>query len=463
MVSISGIRGIVGSSLTPEVIVKYAAAYAEYCKRGTIVIGRDGRITGKSIAHIVSSTLLQMGCEVIALGICPTPTVQLAVEKKKAAGGISITASHNPMEWNGLKFLAPTGLFLDAEENKAFWSIADLQPRTYAPWNRQGKHTPDPSFIDEHIQNVLSLSYIDVEKVRRRNLKVVLDCVNAAGGVIVPKLLKEFGCEIVETNCDVSGVFAHTPEPIPENLTDLCRRVREEKADLGIAVDPDVDRLVLINEKGEPFSEEYTIASVVKFVLERESGSQSSRTVGNQASNTLNTHRVVVNLSTTRAVDDIAKKYGAEVIRTAVGEINVAKKMREIGAIVGGEGSGGVILPASHIGRDAPVGIGLTLQHLAEFGGTLSELKQTMPQYLITKGKVEVGKLNPDDTLKRLQDRYSSNGVVNTLDGLKIDFADSWVHLRKSNTEPIIRIIAEAPTKQQADELVNQFTKEIVS
>lgn len=449
MVSISGLRGVVGPSLTPEVIVRYTAAYAEYCNRGTIVLGRDGRITGKSIGHIVSSTLLAMGCDVVAIGVCPTPTVQLAVEKKKAAGGISITASHNPIEWNGLKFLAPTGLFLDADENKAFWSIVERQPRTYLPWDRQGRHTPDPGFLDEHIQNVLSLPYIDIGRVRQRGLRVVVDCVNGAGGVIVPKLLREFGCDVVEMNCDLSGIFAHTPEPIPENLTDLCRRVKEEKADLGIAVDPDVDRLVLINEKGEPFGEEYTIASVVKFVLEKE----SSRSVKSGS--------VVVNLSTTRAVDDIAAKFGYKIVRTAVGEINVAKTMKEIGAVVGGEGSGGVILPASHIGRDAPVGIGLTLQHLAEFGGTLSELKQTMPQYHITKEKIGVGNSSPDEALNRIKGKFFSAGSINTVDGLKIDFPTSWVHLRKSNTEPIIRIIAEAPTKQEADELVGTFTKEI--
>ena len=458
IVSISGIRGVVGTSLTPEVIVKYTAAYAEYCERGTIVIGRDGRITGKSIGNLVASTLLQMGCDVIALGVCPTPTIQLAVERKEAAGGISITASHNPIEWNGLKFFASTGLFLDAGENRLFWGLADEQPRLYAPWNRQGTHTADPALIDEHIRNVLSLPYVDIQKVRRRKFKVVVDCVNAAGGVIVPKLLREFGCEVIEVNCDVSGVFAHAPEPVPENLTDLCRRVREERADLGIAVDPDVDRLVLIDETGEPFGEEYTVASVIKFVLEKETSKSSKDEV-----RTSNLLKVVVNLSTTRAVDDIAKEYGAEVIRTAVGEINVAKKIKEVGAIVGGEGNGGVILPTSHIGRDALVGIGLTLQHLAEFGGTASELKQSLPRYMITKSKVELGKLNADKVLKRIEAEFASAGRINTIDGLKIDLPGSWVHLRKSNTEPIIRIIAEAPTKDEADELVAKFRMQILA
>jgi phosphomannomutase len=458
MVSISGIRGIVGQTLTPETIVKYAAAFAEYCEGGTVVIGRDGRVTGKSIAHIVSSTLLQMGCDVIAVGVCPTPTVALAVELKKASGGIAITASHNPMEWNGLKFFASTGLFLDSTENKALWTIADRETRSYAAWNKQGTHAADPGLLDEHIKNVLSLPYIETNKVSGRKFRVVVDCVNAAGSVIVPRLLREFGCDVVEMNCDSSGIFAHTPEPIPENLSELSVRVREERADLGIAVDPDVDRLVLIDEKGEPIGEEYTIASVVKFVLQKERGKRpKSATFGTGS------QKVVVNLSTTRAVDDIAKEYGAELIRTPVGEIHVAKKMKEVGAIVGGEGNGGVILPASHIGRDALVGIGLTLQHLAEFGGTLSELKRSLPQYIITKGKVDLGGLNPDGILKRLQEAYIGKGVATTTDGLKLDFTDSWVHLRKSNTEPIIRIIAEASAKRDADNLVATFTKEIMS
>jgi phosphomannomutase len=456
MVSISGIRGVVGSTLTPEVIVKYVSAFAEYCGRGRIVIGRDGRITGKSIGHIVSSTLLQMGCDVTTLGVCPTPSVALAVEKTKAAGGISITASHNPIIWNGLKFFAPTGLFLDAEENRRLWDIADTPNREYVPWDKQGKYTTFESFLDDHVSDVLSLPYINREQIRTRNFKVVLDCVNAAGGMIVPKMLKALGCTVIEMNCDVSGIFAHTPEPIPENLIDLCNRVRKERADLGIAVDPDVDRLVLINEQGEPFGEEYTIASVVKFVLHAEANRQSS--IGTPQS-----RNVVVNLSTTRAVEDIAQQYGYSTVKTPVGEINVAKKMRETGAIVGGEGSGGVILPKVHLGRDAIVGIALTLQHLTEFGGTISALKQTMPQYFITKGKVELGSMNPDKVLAGLEKKFAKDGKINTDDGLKIDFPRSWVHLRKSNTEPIVRIIAEAPTRDEADELVKRFTGEIQS
>jgi phosphomannomutase len=447
MVSISGIRGVVGETLTPETIVKYASAYAEYSKRGHIIVGRDGRITGKSILDIVVSTLLQMGCDVTDLGICPTPTVALAIEKKKADGGISITASHNPMIWNGLKFFSHTGLFLDTAENQKFWQLAEKSAK-YVPWDQQGNLTANEAFLDDHVRQVLSLSSISKEKIRARKFKIVLDCVNSAGGIIVPRLLKKLKCEVIPIHCDVTGVFGHTPEPIPENLTALCKKVREVKADLGIAVDPDVDRLVLINEKGEPYGEEYTIATCVDFILRKE------RT---------NVPKVVVNLSTTRAVDDIVKKYSGVTVRTAVGEINVAKKMKEINALIGGEGSGGVILPKVHLGRDAIVGIGLILQYLSEFGGTLSELKATLPQYYITKGKIELGKLNPDAVLKKLGSKYSTSGTVNTVDGLKIDFPESWVHLRKSNTEPIVRIIAEAHTKAEADELVKKFTSEILA
>jgi phosphomannomutase len=450
MVSISGIRGIVGESLTPETIVKYAAAFAEYSNNGLIIIGRDGRVTGQSITNIAVSTLVQMGCDVIDLGICPTPTVGLAVERFKAAGGIAITASHNPMIWNGLKFIGPTGMFLNAKENKEFWAIAERGHSKYKAWNTQGKLTQNPNFIQEHISAILSLPYIDKTKIAKRKFKVVVDCVNASGGIIVPKLLREFGCEVVEMYCDVSGIFSHTPEPLPENLTELAQRVISEKADVGFAIDPDSDRLVLFTNEGKPFVEEYTIVSAVKFVLIAEKKLGKSN------------HSVVVNLSTTRAVEDIAAEYGAAVYRTPVGEINVASKMKELGSIIGGEGSGGVILPEVHLSRDAIVGIGLFLQLLADFGGTSSDLKASLPAYEIVKNKIELGSLRPDEILKRLYDKYSKTEKTNFDDGLKIDFPTSWVHLRKSNTEPIIRIIAEAKTKAEASTLVDKFQKEIL-
>jgi phosphomannomutase len=457
MVSISGIRGIVGESLTPEIIVKYASAYAKYCRRGNIIIGRDGRITGKNIADMAVSALLQSGCDVTDLGICPTPTVALAVERFKAAGGISVTASHNPMIWNGMKFFAPTGLFLDADQNRDLWRIAE-EKGEYVSWEKQGKYRENRTFLEEHIRKVLSLPYVHTSRIRRRKFKIALDCINSAGGIIVPSLLEKLGCRVVGLNCDAAGIFKHAPEPVPENLSALCAKVRSSHADMGIAVDPDVDRLVLIDEKGRPFGEEYTIASCVQFILAKTAGMK--RKHGRRTSGPC---KVVINLSTTRAVDDIAGKFGAETIRTPVGEINVAKKMKETGAVIGGEGSGGVILPKIHTGRDAIVGIGLILQYLTEFNGKMSELKSSLPRYFITKGKVSIGGLDPEKILERIRNAYSSSGSVNTEDGLKIDFPDSWIHMRKSNTEPIIRIIAEAPAKSEADRLVVKFTAEILA
>ncbi len=442
MISISGVRGVVGESLTPSVVVNFAGAFGEYSRRGTIVLGRDGRVTGKVIGHLVSSTLLSLGCNVVALGIAPTPTIALAVEALGAAGGISITASHNPMEWNGLKFIGPTGMFLDEQQNGALRSIAEGGALSYAPWNRLGTHTADESFIRKHLEKVFRIPELQRERIARRRLKVVVDCINASGGAIVPPMLRELGCRVVEMNCEMSGVFSRTPEPVPENLDDLCKRVVEEKADIGIAVDPDADRLVLITERGEPFGEEYTVTAAVKFMLEK-------RRMPNDG-------RVVVNLSTTRAVDDVARSCGATVVRTPVGEINVASKMKEIGALIGGEGSGGVILPEVHYGRDAMVGIALILQQLAEFNGTLSEFKATLPQYSITKTKVEVRGKDAGSLFESVRRRYASSGTITALDGLKVDFPDSWVHLRKSNTEPVIRIIAEAPDAAAAKSLLRQ-------
>ncbi len=450
MVSISGIRGIVGESLLPETVVRYAGAFGEYCRQRysgnpEVVIGRDGRVTGRFITHLVASTLVSTGVRVRALGVCPTPTVALATERTDAAGGISVTASHNPMQWNGLKFMGSTGMFLNAEENQRVWDIADTGSVTHARWDMIGTHVADQEWVQQHIDAVLSLPYLDVARIRRRKLRIVLDAVNAAGGIIVPRLLESMGCEVIPLNCDVSGVFAHTPEPVPENLTGLSARVKSERADLGIAVDPDVDRLVLITETGEPYGEEYTVASAVKFILEQERQLHPDRR-----------HTVVINLSTTRAVEDIASSYGAMVVRTPVGEINVAQRMKEVGSVIGGEGSGGVILPALHYGRDAIVGIGLLLQLLVDAGGTLSELKARLPAYAIAKGKMTAGNGSPDRLLERMMERNAGAGVINTDDGLRIDYPEHWIHLRKSNTEPIIRIIAEARDPERARSLVEE-------
>jgi len=460
MVSISGIRGIVGESLTPEVVIRYAAAFGSYCRQRspdtprTVIIGRDGRISGRILADTVAATLQATGVHVRNLGICPTPTIQLAVEREGVAGGISITASHNPIQWNGLKFIGATGMFLDAEENRELLSLADTSPE-YAPWNTLGRYTDDTSWLRKHIDALLDLPYLDIESIRSRKFNVVLDCINAAGGLIIPTLLEELGCSVTDVNCDVSGIFSHPPEPVPENLTELATLVKSRGADLGIAVDPDVDRLVLITERGEPYGEEYTIASAVRFVLEREA-TRVPLPDGSPPT-------VVVNLSTTRAVDDIAAAFGARVVRTPVGEINVAKRMKELGSVIGGEGSGGVILPAVHLGRDAVVGIGLLLQLLADANMPLSRLKATLPRYAIAKGKIEIPTRPTESVLETLRDSLESGGKVNTDDGLKVDFPEHWLHLRLSNTEPIIRIIAEAKTEARARSLVREFSDRIAA
>ncbi len=443
MVSISGIRGIVGDGLTPEVLVKYTSAYADFVEQGKIVVGRDARITGDMVNQIVTGTLLAKGLDVIDIGIVPTPTVQFAVKTLEAQGGIAISASHNPNEWNALKLLNSTGQFMNPDEHEKMKSFLDIE-NFYENWEKIGKRTEFFEAIDKHIEAILNLDIIDVEKIRDRKFKVLLDCVNGAGVYSVPKLLNKLGVDFVEMNCDKSGIFPRLPEPLPENLIDTMKAVNENNVDLGIVVDPDVDRLVLITEKGKPFSEENTITQAVKFVL--------SKTPGN----------VVINLSTTRAVEDIAKQFGCKVFRSSVGEANVVKRMKEVEAVIGGEGSGGVIYPALHYGRDALVGIAFTLQHLLEENITISKLKDKLPQYFISKKKIELIDSNPDTIIEMLVNKYS-NEKINLEDGLRIDFIDHWVHFRKSNTEPIIRIITEAKTESKAIELSQKYYEEIKS
>ncbi len=442
MVSVSGIRGIVGDGLDPNVIVKYTSAYADFCGSGDIIIGSDGRITGEMVKDIIVGTLLAKGNNVVDLGICPTPTVLYNVNKLSAAGGISISASHNPNEWNALKLLNNLGEFMTPGENKEMLNLLETGNKKYKAWNELGKSKQYPEGLKIHMNDVLKLKNIDVEAIRKRKFKVLLDCVNGAGSFVMPELLEKLGCDVVKINCEKTGIFPRLPEPIPENLNETMQAVNENNADLGVIVDPDVDRLVLITDKGEPFSEENTIAQAVRFVLSKEKGN------------------VVVNLSTTRAVDDIADEYGCKVFRSAVGEANVVKKMKEVGAIIGGEGSGGVIYPALHYGRDALVGTVIILQHLVEFGETISELKNVMPKYTIVKEKIKIGKNNPDEIIKKLVDKYKS-AKINTEDGLRIDFEDHWVHFRKSNTEPIIRCIAEAKTKEEAEKYITKYFNEV--
>lgn len=438
MVSISGIRGIVGSGLEPEVLVKYASAYADFVKKGKVIIGRDSRISGTMVQSIITGTLLAKGLDVIDIGICPTPTVQYTVKTLQAAGGIAISASHNPNEWNALKLLNSTGQFMTPEENLELMQIINSGSSTYNKWNELGVYTDYSEGLERHKNDVLALSFLDVESIRKRKFKVLVDCVNGAGVYVVPQLLRELGCEVVEHDCEKTGIFPRLPEPLPENLTLTMDAVIKHKCDLAVVVDPDVDRLVLITEKGEPFGEENTITQAVRFILSKEKGN------------------VVVNLSTTRGVDDVSKSQGCKVFRSPVGEANVVKKMKEVSAIIGGEGSGGVILPALHYGRDALVGIVITLQHLLEFGGSLTELKAALPDYYIAKKKIELGSVNPDAVINKLREQYSE-GIINTDDGLRIDFEDHWVHFRKSNTEPIIRCITEARSLEKAEECMSNY------
>jgi len=431
MVSVSGVRGIVGEGLTPEVVLRFAQAFGTYAKGGKVILGRDSRVTGEMLKEAVASGLIAVSCDIVDIGICPTPTAQLAVESQRASGGIMITASHNPIMWNGLKLIGSDGLFLDAEQGEEVLRISQELSFNFASWDNLGVRGSYSKAVAEHIDAILALPYVDVEKIRQRRFKVVLDCVCGAGAMLVPTLLRELGCETVELYCDPSGLFPRTPEPLPENLTELCEVVKAEGAALGIAVDPDSDRLALVSEKGLPLGEERTLALAVKFMLGKKKGP------------------VVVNASTSRVTEDIAEAVGVEALRTKVGEINVAKKMREVGAVIGGEGNGGVILPDIHLGRDAPIGIALTLQHLAEYGGSLSELNATMPEYVIQKDKVELSDIEPRAALEKIRQAYASEKLDFT-DGIKILRDKSWAHVRASNTEPIIRVIAEAPTAQEA-------------
>lgn len=442
MVSVSGIRGIVGDGLDPQTIVKYASAYADFCGKGKIVIGSDGRISGEMVSKIVVGTLLAKGNAVVDIGICPTPTVLFNVKNLKAVGGIQISASHNPNEWNALKLLNRNGEFMTPEENRQMLSLLENAANNFTSWNKLGKLTSYSKGLDDHIEAVLKIPFINVPKIRKRKFKVLLDCVNGAGAYSMPKLLEKLGCKVIEINCSKSGIFPRLPEPIPENLKATMRAVKKHKADIGIVVDPDVDRLVLITDKGEPFSEENTITQAAKFWLSKKKGN------------------VVVNLSTTRAVDDVAKEFGCKVFRSPVGEANVVKKMKEVKAVIGGEGSGGVILPKAVFGRDSLTGTVIMLQHLLEFGGTMSEMKKALPQYFIAKKKILIGAKNPDEVVKNLIDKYSGQ-QINTDDGLRIDFEDHWAHFRKSNTEPIIRCIVEAKNKKNAETLADKYFQEI--
>ena len=453
--SISGIRGTIGGKpgdgLSPLDVVKFTASYATWAKQRTgrnkikIVVGRDARISGPMVSSIVISTLTGMGCDVVNIGLATTPTTELAVTAEKADGGIILTASHNPKQWNALKLLDSNGEFLNAAEGEKILQIAAAEDFSFAEVDDLGKVT-EKDYIDYHIQHVLNLQLIDRDAIVKAGFSVAVDAVNSVGGIAMPALFKALGIKnVVEINCEPTGHFAHTPEPLPENLVETSEIVRNSNVDVCFVVDPDVDRLVIINEDGTMFNEEYTLVAVADYVL--------SQTPGNTVSN----------LSSSRALRDITQKYGCVYNSCAVGEVNAVAKMKATKAVIGGEGNGGVIYPASHYGRDSLVGAALFLTHLAKKGLKCSDLRKTYPDYFISKNKIELTpEIDVDAILSKMKEKYS-NEQVTDIDGVKIDFADSWVHLRKSNTEPIIRIYSEAKSMGKAEELANSIKDVIKS
>lgn len=443
--SISGIRGTIGGkpgdTLNPLDIVKFTSAYATFIRRSgksksnTIVVGRDGRISGDMVRNIVCGTLMGIGYDVVNIGMATTPTTELAVAMEQAAGGIIITASHNPRQWNALKLLNEKGEFLTAADGEEVLAIAEREDFEYASVDNLGKYTEDNSFNQRHIDSVLNLKLVDREAIKNAHFKVLVDAVNSVGGIIMPQFLDALGVEYKVLNGEPTGDFAHNPEPLAKNLGEIMGEMAKGGYDLGIVVDPDVDRLVFISENGEMFGEEYTLVSVADYVL--------SKTPGNTVSN----------LSSTRALRDVTERHGGKYTAAAVGEVNVTTQMKSVNAVIGGEGNGGVIYPESHYGRDALVGVALFLSHLAHKGCTASELKASYPEYFMAKNRID---LTPtadiDAILAKVKEVYSNEEIID-IDGVKINFANSWVHLRKSNTEPIIRVYSEASTLKEAEEL----------
>ncbi|HEX2449629.1 MAG TPA: phosphoglucosamine mutase [Gemmatimonadales bacterium] len=440
MISVSGMRGQVGTDLTPELVARHAAALGAWAAaqgRPLVVLGRDTRTSGPMFSRAATAGLMSVGADVIDLGVVPTPTTQLAVEHHHAGAGLILTASHNPIEWNALKLVGPDGIFLDAEAGAAVRALAESGPKR-ASWNGIGGVRDDPDAVGRHLDAILSLPVIDVAAIRARRFHVALDCVRGAGGVAIPPLLDRLGVRMSGIHLEPDGRFPHPPEPVPENLQDLGRLVRESGADLGLAVDPDVDRLALVDESGAPIGEDYTLAFAVRAVL---GGNRDAKPV------------VVVNLSTSLVVEDAARDHGARFVRAPVGEANVARAIRDEGAVIGGEGNGGVILPALHTGRDAPLGVALILHYLAKVGGSLSGVVAGSPRYVILKAKGPRGpKLGP--LYDRLRRRFP-DASVDDRDGLRLAWRDRWLHVRPSGTEPIVRLIAEAPTAADAESLVS--------
>jgi len=452
--SISGIRGTIGGSvgdcLTPVDIVKFTSAYAQWLrlrnpgKKCKVAVGRDARISGEMANSIVIGSLMGCGVDVLDLGLATTPTVEMAVIHEKTDGGIILTASHNPRQWNALKLLNEKGEFLSDADGRKILEFAEKETFSFVEVDDLGTVEEEYSFVDEHISKILQLKYVDTKAIAKANFKVAIDCVNSVGGIALPRLLNALGVnQVIELYTDPTGDFPHNPEPLPEHLHEISKVIKAQKADVGFVVDPDVDRLAIVNEDGTMFGEEYTLVSVSDFVL------------------SFNAGNTVSNLSSTAALRDVTHKYGKEYFASAVGEVNVVTKMKEVNAIIGGEGNGGVILPELHYGRDALVGIAIFLTQLAHSGKKCSELRATYPNYFISKNKIELkAGMNPDDVLAKMLSQHK-HLKVNTADGLRIDFEDGWVHMRKSNTEPIIRIYAESSSTEKANELAVKMINQI--
>jgi len=451
--SISGIRGTIGGksgeTLSPLDVVRFTAAFGTWLLQqksdsSTIVIGRDGRISGEMVQRLVISTLNALGLNVINLGLSTTPTVEMAVQFEKAAGGIILTASHNPKEWNALKLLNGKGEFISGDDGATVLAIAAADDYTFAPVDKLGSYTTNETALQQHIDAVINYPLVDVAAIKKRKFKIVLDAINSTGAIAVPELLKALGVkDVTVLNAEVNGKFAHNPEPLPQHLTELCNEVNKQHADLGIAVDPDVDRLCFVCEDGSLFGEEYTLVAVADYVLQHKKGN------------------TVSNMSSTRALKDITVKHGGTYYPSAVGEVNVVTKMKEVDAVIGGEGNGGIIVPDLHYGRDALIGIALFLTHLAKEKKSAKQLRSTYPDYFMSKNKIELG--NGFDVKKifdNIQKKYKNN-PVNTADGLKIEFDNDWVHLRTSNTEPIIRIYAESNFETTADNIARRIMQDI--
>jgi len=454
--SISGIRGTIGGKpgegLSPLDTVKFVSAYAKWVKdrskseRIKVVVGRDARISGEMVNYMVTGTLMGMGVDVVDIGLATTPTTEIAVPAEKAQGGIILTASHNPKQWNALKLLNEKGEFLSASDGAKILEIAEKDDFLYADVDALGKKTTNKAYLDIHISQIIQLPLVDIEAIKKANFKIAVDAVNSVGGIAIPALLKALGVnEIIELYCEPNGVFPHNPEPLPEHLTEISKVVRENKAHLGFVVDPDVDRLAIVNEDGTMFGEEYTLVAVADYILQNKKGN------------------TVSNLSSSRALRDITRNQGGDYFAAAVGEVNVVESMKQNYAVIGGEGNGGIIYPDLHYGRDALVGIALFLTHLAKSGKSCSELRKTYPEYVIAKKKMELTpQIDVDDILITIKSKFSENEIID-IDGVKIEFEHGWVHLRKSNTEPIIRIYAESSTNEKANELADKIINEIKS